>query len=91
MKKFCSCNGNTMAISSNKITWKTKNEMKCDEVRMKNTGNEEDFKCHRELIMKVTVYLVTLKKLLSTTKKEWTRWGWMKYENDNEWKRQGKV
>jgi hypothetical protein len=32
-----------MAISLNKMTWKTKNEMKCDEVRMKNTVNEEDF------------------------------------------------
>jgi hypothetical protein len=44
--------------------------MKCDEVRMKNTVNEEDLKCHRKLIMKMTAYLVTLKKLVCETKKE---------------------
>ena len=43
--------------------WKTKNEMKREEVRMKNAVNNElDLKWHRKLIMKMIVYLVTLKK-----------------------------
>ena len=38
---------------------KLKNEMKREEVRMKNAVNKEDLKCHRKLI----IYLVTLEKV----------------------------